>query len=143
MVRSLDISNPCSYERYWTSSWNETWKNIHGHTGFELMTSTIPLQRYTNWANKIFIYFQSLIRSCCVILCCKSHFLNFKQTQAIIRSFHDRNGTSYTEGKKSRWNKYFRVQWVHWKNVKITAVAILICIFKRSVFKMLCVYSKM
>ena len=23
-----DISNPCSYEHYWTSSWNKTWKKF-------------------------------------------------------------------------------------------------------------------
>ena len=25
-VKKWDISDPCSYEHYWTSSWNETWK---------------------------------------------------------------------------------------------------------------------
>ena len=30
-------------------------KKFHAHTGFELMTSVIPVQCYTNWANKIFI----------------------------------------------------------------------------------------
>ena len=40
-----DISDPCSYEHYWTSSWNESWKKIQAHTTFEPMTST-------NWANK-------------------------------------------------------------------------------------------
>ena len=29
-------------------------KKFHADTGFELMTSAIPVQRYTNWANKIF-----------------------------------------------------------------------------------------
>ena len=40
-----DISDPRSYEHYWTSSWNESWKKIQAHTRFEPMTST-------NWANK-------------------------------------------------------------------------------------------
>ena len=48
----IDISDPRSYEHYWTSSWNKTWKKIQARTGFEPMTSAIPMQRSTNWANK-------------------------------------------------------------------------------------------
>ena len=41
----------CSKEHYWTSSWNKAWKKNQAHTGFEPMTSVIPLQHSTNWAN--------------------------------------------------------------------------------------------
>ena len=51
-VKKWDINDPRSYEHYWTSSWNEAWKKIQARTGFEPMTSAIPVQRYTNWANK-------------------------------------------------------------------------------------------
>ena len=48
-VKKWDISNPRSYVHYWTSNWNETWKNS-GSIRFEPMTSAIPVQRSTNWA---------------------------------------------------------------------------------------------
>ena len=35
-----NLRDPRTYEHYWTS------------TGFETMTSAIPMQRSTNWANK-------------------------------------------------------------------------------------------
>ena len=34
------------------SSENKAWKKIQACTGFEPMTSAIPVQRSTNWANK-------------------------------------------------------------------------------------------
>ena len=39
-------------ELYLRSSENKAWKKIQTCTGFEPMTSTIPVQRFTNWANK-------------------------------------------------------------------------------------------
>ena len=41
-----------SNKHYLSSSENETWKKIQDCTGFEPMTSAIPVQRSTNWANK-------------------------------------------------------------------------------------------
>ena len=46
-----NIGDPRTYEHHWTSSWIKTWK-IQARTGFEPMTSAIPVQRSTNWANK-------------------------------------------------------------------------------------------
>ena len=41
-----------SNEHYLSSSQNKTWKKIQVFTGFESMTSVIPVQCFTNWANK-------------------------------------------------------------------------------------------
>ena len=35
-----------------TSSWKKDLEKIQAHTGFEPVTSAIPVQRSTNWANK-------------------------------------------------------------------------------------------
>ena len=45
-----NIRDPRSYEHYWTSSWNKTWKKIQAHMEFEPMTSVIPVQCSSNWA---------------------------------------------------------------------------------------------
>ena len=34
-VKKWDMSDPRSYEHYWTSSWNETWEKFQVRTGFE------------------------------------------------------------------------------------------------------------
>ena len=41
---------------YLGSSENKAWKKIQACTGFEPMTSAIPVQRSTNWANKPHCY---------------------------------------------------------------------------------------
>ena len=41
-----------SYEHYLSSSENKAWKKIQACTGFEPMTSAMPVQCSTNWANK-------------------------------------------------------------------------------------------
>ena len=46
-----NIRDPRSYEHYWISSWNKTWKKIQARTGFEPKTFATPVQRTTNWAN--------------------------------------------------------------------------------------------
>ena len=43
-VKKWDVSDPRSYEHYWPSNWNETWKKIQDRTGFEPMTSAMLLQ---------------------------------------------------------------------------------------------------
>ena len=48
----MNIRDPRSHKHYWTSGWNKTWKKIQARTGFEPMTSSIPVQRSTNLANK-------------------------------------------------------------------------------------------
>ena len=45
-------SDPCSNVHYLGSSENKAWKKFQACTGFEPMTSAIPVQRSTNWANK-------------------------------------------------------------------------------------------
>ena len=41
-----------SYRRNFCSCETKAWKKIQACTGFEPLTSTIPVQRSTNWANK-------------------------------------------------------------------------------------------
>ena len=48
----MNESDPRSNLHYLGSSENKAWKKIQACTGFEPMTSTIPVQRSTNWANK-------------------------------------------------------------------------------------------
>ena len=48
----MDESDPRSDVHYLSSSENKAWKKFQACTGFEPMTSTIPVQRSTNWANK-------------------------------------------------------------------------------------------
>ena len=48
----MNESDPRSDMRYLGSSENKAWKKIQACTGFEPMTSAIPVQRSTNWANK-------------------------------------------------------------------------------------------
>ena len=54
--KDVDESDPRSDVHYLGSSENKAWKKkkkkIQAYTGFEPMTSAIPLQRSTNWANK-------------------------------------------------------------------------------------------
>ena len=45
-------SDPRSNEHYLSSSENKAWKKIQASAGSERMTSVIPVQRSTNWANK-------------------------------------------------------------------------------------------
>ena len=53
-AKSTNIRDPRSYEHYWASIWNKTWKRkkIQGRTAFEPMIYAIPAQRSTSWANK-------------------------------------------------------------------------------------------
>ena len=45
--QETNISDPHSYERYWTRRWNKTWKKkIQARTGFEPMTSAISVQTF-------------------------------------------------------------------------------------------------
>ena len=48
----VNESDPRSNVHYLGSSENKAWKKIQACTGFEPMTSAIPVQRSTNWANK-------------------------------------------------------------------------------------------
>ena len=40
-----NTKDPRSYEHYWTSSWNKTWKKNQARTDLEPLTSAIPVQR--------------------------------------------------------------------------------------------------
>ena len=51
--RYVNESDPRSDVHYLGSSENKAWKKIQACTGFEPMTSAIPVQRSTNWANKL------------------------------------------------------------------------------------------
>ena len=53
-----------SNEHYLSSSENKAWKKIHACTGFEPMTSAIPVQRSTNWANKPTIRLFTAVQIC-------------------------------------------------------------------------------
>ena len=48
----VNESDPCSNVHYLGSSENKAWKKIQACMGFEPMTSAIPVQCSTNWANK-------------------------------------------------------------------------------------------
>ena len=48
----VNESDPHSHVHYLGSSENKAWKKIQACTGFEPMTSVIPVQCSTNWANK-------------------------------------------------------------------------------------------
>ena len=48
----MNESDPRSDVHYLGSSENKAWKKFQACTGFEPMTSAIPVQRSTNWANK-------------------------------------------------------------------------------------------
>ena len=48
----VNESDPRSNVHYLGSSENKARKKIQACTGFEPMTSAIPVQRSTNWANK-------------------------------------------------------------------------------------------
>ena len=52
MDKDVNESDPRSNVHYLGSSENKAWKKIQACTGFEPMTSAIPVQRSTNWANK-------------------------------------------------------------------------------------------
>ena len=53
----MNESDPCSNVHYLGSSENKAWKKIQAYTGFEPMTSAIPAQHSTNWANNLeFLY---------------------------------------------------------------------------------------
>ena len=53
MFRYMNESDPRSDVHYLSSSENKAWKKFQACTGFEPMTSAIPVQRSTNWANKL------------------------------------------------------------------------------------------
>ena len=56
---------------------NTTWavvkirpeKNIQARTGFELLTSAIPVQRSTNWPNKLVSSVANIVFTCLIPLC--------------------------------------------------------------------------
>ena len=50
--KDMNESDPHSNVDYLSSTENKAWKKIQACTGFEPMTSAIPVQRSTNWANK-------------------------------------------------------------------------------------------
>ena len=50
--KDVNESDPRSNVHYLGSSENKAWKKFQACTGFEPMTSAIPVQRSTNWANK-------------------------------------------------------------------------------------------
>ena len=50
--KDMNESDPRSDVHYLGSSENKAWKKFQACTGFEPMTSAIPVQRSTNWANK-------------------------------------------------------------------------------------------
>ena len=50
--KDVNESEPRTNVHYSGSSENKAWKKIQACTGFEPMTSAIPVQRSTNWANK-------------------------------------------------------------------------------------------
>ena len=52
-IEEVNESDPCSNVHYLSSSENKDWKKIQACMGFEPMTSAIPVQRSTNWANKL------------------------------------------------------------------------------------------
>ena len=51
-IEEVNESDPCSNVHYLSRSENKTWKKIQACTGFEPMTSAIPVQRSINWAIK-------------------------------------------------------------------------------------------
>ena len=51
-TKDMYESDPRSDVHYLGSSENKAWKKFQACTGFEPMTSAIPVQRSTNWANK-------------------------------------------------------------------------------------------
>ena len=49
-----NIRDPRSYEHYWTSSWNKTWKKISGKYGIwthDLCDTSAVLYQLSFWAN--------------------------------------------------------------------------------------------
>ena len=52
-IEEVKESDPRSNAHYLSRSENKTWKKIQACTGFEPMTSAIPVQHSTNWANKL------------------------------------------------------------------------------------------
>ena len=52
-IEEVKESDPRSNVHYLSRSENKTWKKIQACTGFEPMTSAIPVQHSTNWANKL------------------------------------------------------------------------------------------
>ena len=50
--KDVNESDPRSNVHYLGSSENKAWKKIQACTGFEPMSSAIPVQRSSNWANK-------------------------------------------------------------------------------------------
>ena len=48
----MNESDPRSNVHYLGSSENKAWKKMQACTGFESITSAIPVQRSSNWANK-------------------------------------------------------------------------------------------
>ena len=52
-IEEVNESDPCSNVHYLSSSENKDWKKIQACMGFEPMTSAIPVQCSTNWANKL------------------------------------------------------------------------------------------
>ena len=70
-------SDPRSNVHYLSSSENKAWKKIQACTGFEPMTSVIPVQRSTNWANKLIrsLYFRPYFHYCLSsVHYCEDHF---------------------------------------------------------------------
>ena len=55
----MNESDPRSNVQYLSSCENKAWKKIQACTGFEPMTSAIPVQRSTNWANKPYFHYCS------------------------------------------------------------------------------------